>query len=196
MRKPAVFLDKDGTLIHNVPHNVDPARIRLADGAEAGVQRLHRAGYHLVVVSNQSGVAFGRFALDALAAVTHRLHELLAAAGVPLLDAYYCPHHPEGKVPEFTRNCPCRKPRPGLLLRAAREHRLDLAHSWMVGDILDDIEAGHRAGCATVLVDNGNESEWNLAPNRVPHFTAADLLQAAEVICGGRPRAGASWEVS
>lgn len=178
--------------MNNVPYNVDPKRINLARGVPEGLRRLHRAGYQLVVVSNQPGVALGRFSIDALSAVTARLRSLFAELGVPLLDAYYCPHYPEGKVLEFSRTCPCRKPRPGMLLRAAREHQLDLVHSWLIGDILDDIEAGQRAGCVTVLLDNGNENEWNLARNRVPHFTVADLMEAADVICGSRGHPDAS----
>lgn len=188
MRAPAVFLDKDGTLVEDIPYNVDPGRIRLMPGAAEGVRRLHGAGYRLVVVSNQAGVAFGRFSQDALAGVTARLQELFATIGVSLTAAYYCPHHPKGTVAPYGAVCPCRKPRAGLLLRAAREHRLDLARSWLVGDILDDIEAGNRAGCTTVLVDNGHETEWQLAPRRVPHFTVQDLPQAAQVIGGARWR--------
>jgi histidinol-phosphate phosphatase family protein len=115
----AVFLDKDGTLIENVPYNVDPGRIRLTPGAEEGLRRLHAAGYRLIVISNQSGVARGLFPEEALVAVERRLRGLLAEAGVPLLAFYYCPHHPEGVVPGLAVACACRKPEPGLILRAA-----------------------------------------------------------------------------
>jgi histidinol-phosphate phosphatase family protein len=182
MSTPAVFLDKDGTLVENVPYNVDPARIDLCAGALAAVQLLHRCGFALFVVSNQAGVAMGRFPLRALRAVRTRLQTLLAAAGVPLRHMYVCPHHPEGVVPRFSRECDCRKPRPGMLLRAAREHELDLSRSWMLGDILDDVEAGRRAGCRTVLIDNGNETLWQTGPQRTPHLVAGRLDHAARVI--------------
>ncbi len=180
----AVFLDKDGTLIEDVPYNVDPARIRLMPRAAEGLRALDAAGYRLIVVSNQSGVARGYFEEAALAAVETRLRELLAEAGVPLAGFYYCPHHPEGSVPAYAVECACRKPLPGLIERAAREHGIDLAASWLVGDILNDIEAGRAAGCRTVLLDNGHETEWILTPRRRPHHTAADLSEAAAVITG------------
>src|SRR4051794_19576821 len=100
MPDAAVFLDKDGTLVEDVPYNVDPARIRLGPGAAAGLSALHAAGYRLVVVSNQSGVARGLFPVSALVAVADRLRELLDDAGVPLAGFYYCPHHPDGSVRE------------------------------------------------------------------------------------------------
>jgi D-glycero-D-manno-heptose 1,7-bisphosphate phosphatase len=175
----AVFLDKDGTLIDDVPYNVDPSRIRLADGAAAGVVRLHRAGYRVIVVSNQSGVAHGFFAEDALAAVEARLRALLGDLGVPLAGFYYCPHHPGGVVARYRALCGCRKPAPGMLHEAARDLGIDLTASWLVGDILHDIEAGHRAGCRAVLLDNGHETEWDLSGPRTPDHVAADLDAAA-----------------
>jgi len=182
MRRPAVFLDKDGTLIEDVPYCVDPHKLRLLPGALEGLGRLQIAGYQLLVVSNQSGVAHGYFAEAALAAVEARLRALLGAAGIELAGFYYCPHHPAGRVKQYALDCDCRKPAPGLLLRAARELGLELARSWMIGDILHDVEAGHRAGCRAVLIDNGNETEWELTALRAPEVIVADLSQAAAVI--------------
>ena len=108
-----MFLDKDGTIIENVPYNVNPERIRLNPGAEEGLNRLHRAGYLLFVVSNQAGVARGYFPESALQGVEARLRELLAAFGVPLAGFTYCPHHPEGSVEGLSMVCDCRKPAPG-----------------------------------------------------------------------------------
>lgn len=178
----AVFLDKDGTIIENVPYNVDPDRMRLSPGAEEGLTGLHRAGYLLFVVSNQSGVARGFFAESELRGVEARLRELFAGLGVPLAGFAYCPHHPEGTVEEFALACDCRKPAPGMIVRLAAEHDVDPARSWMVGDILDDVEAGRGAGCRTVLVDNGNETTWILTPAREPDYRAADLADAARFI--------------
>src|SRR5437773_11255948 len=104
----AVFLDKDGTLVEDVPYNVDPDRIRLTPGAVAGLFALHAAGYRLVVVSNQSGVARGFFPESALRGVEGRLRELLADAGIPLAGFYYCPHHPQGCVAGLASGCDCR----------------------------------------------------------------------------------------
>jgi histidinol-phosphate phosphatase family protein len=178
----AVFLDKDGTLIEDIPYNVDPEKIRLAPGAAEGLAMLHESGYRLVVVSNQSGVARGHFAEQALAGVERSLRRLLEAFGVPLDGFYYCPHHPDGTVAPYAVECSCRKPAPGMLRRAAAELRLDLSESWMIGDILDDVECGRRAGCRTVLIDNGNETKWKSGRRRRPHHVVADLAEAARRI--------------
>jgi histidinol-phosphate phosphatase family protein len=178
----AILLDKDGTLIEDVPYNVDPDLIRLTDGALDGLRALHDAGYLLIVVSNQSGVARGLFVEEALHPVENRVRAILAAGGVPLAGFYYCPHHPNGRIDQYAVECGCRKPAPGLLERAARDHGVDLARSWMIGDILHDVEAGRRAGCRTILLDVGHETEWELTPTRMPDFTVADLDVAARLI--------------
>ena len=178
----AIFLDKDGTLIEDVPYNVDVARIRFAPGAEHAVPRLADAGYAIAVVSNQAGVARGMFDEASVAAVGHALTERLAALGVGLAGFYYCPHDPAGAVERYRRICGCHKPAPGLLERAASELGIDLEASWMIGDILDDIEAGRRAGCRTILLDAGSETEWRMSRERLPHHVAEDLEEAAELI--------------
>jgi len=180
--RPAVFLDKDGTLLDDVPYNVDPDRMRFAPGAADALALLARHPLRLFVISNQGGVALGRFPYAALERVEARLHAMFASCGATLSGVYWCPHHPLGKVPPYTRRCDCRKPAPGLLLRAAREHDVDLASSWMVGDILDDVEAGNRAGCRTILADCGNETEWQTAPGRVPYALVTNLRDAAQMI--------------
>src|SRR5262249_5341355 len=172
-------LDKDGTLIEDVPYNVDPALIRLGPGVREGLPLLHQRGYRLFVVSNQPGVAHGYFPESALAAVADRLRELLAGLGLPLAGFSSCPHHPNGQRAPFAVACDCRKPAPGMIAQTAEAHGLDLARSWMVGDILDDIQAGRAAGCRTILIDNGNETEWVLTPDRKPKHRAPDLAVAA-----------------
>jgi histidinol-phosphate phosphatase family protein len=179
---PAVFLDKEGTLVEDVPYNVDPTLMRLTPGAEEALRLLHASGLPIFVISNQSGVARGLFADAALEAVEQRLGELFAASGAALAGFYYCPHHPDGAVAEYALACECRKPAAGLILRAAREHGLDLERSWMIGDILDDVEAGRRAGCRTILLDNGHETVWQTGPLRTPHHRAPDLLAAARLV--------------
>jgi D-glycero-D-manno-heptose 1,7-bisphosphate phosphatase len=184
MLKRAVFLDKDGTLLDDVPYNVNPALMHFSRGARESLALFGAHSFTLVVVSNQSGVALGRFSYEALTLVELRLHEMFAACGVMLAGAYWCPHHPNGVVAPHAVACSCRKPEPGLVLKAAREHALDLRQSWFVGDILDDIEAGARAGCRTVLIDNGNETQWRDAPLRRPTLRVPDLYRAALAIVG------------
>jgi D-glycero-D-manno-heptose 1,7-bisphosphate phosphatase len=181
MRK-AIFLDKDGTLIEDVPYNCDVNRICLLPGAREGLRRLQAAGYALIVVSNQPGVAHGFFSTDALDHVETTLRALLADEGVQLDGFYYCPHHPDGRLAGYATVCDCRKPFPGLLVQAASDYGVDLQTSWMVGDILHDVEAGRRAGCRTILIDNGHETEWRLGVHRCPHAMAADLASAADII--------------
>ncbi len=194
MGRKAVFLDKDGTLIEDVPYNVDPRRIELAPKAPEALRLLQSLGYVLIVVSNQPGVALGYFPETALSGVELRLDELLAVHGVQLAGFYYCPHYPLAGAPRLGGPCGCRKPAPGLLLRAVADHGIQLRESWLVGDILDDIEAGRRAGCRTVLVDRGGETEWRRSPERTPDYIVGDLLEAAERIAAasGRPSTAAS----
>jgi D-glycero-D-manno-heptose 1,7-bisphosphate phosphatase len=180
--KRAVFLDKDGTLIDDVPYNVDPALLRLAQGAGPALRLMQDMGYRLIVVSNQSGVARGLFSEAALPPLFAALQGMLAREGVSLDGWYWCPHHAQGETAGYAIECGCRKPMPGMLLQAAREHGIDLARSWMVGDILNDVEAGRRAGCRTVLIDNGNETEWLRAPLRTPDISVPDLLSAARAM--------------
>jgi histidinol-phosphate phosphatase family protein len=136
----------------------------------------------IFVISNQGGVARGRFEIGALDDVEARLHELVASCGATLSGVYWCPHDTQGSVAPYNRACDCRKPAPGMLLSAAREHDLALDRSWFIGDILDDVEAGRRAGCRTVLIDNGNETVWRRGPLREPHVVAADMHRAALAI--------------
>ncbi|MEF7615747.1 HAD-IIIA family hydrolase [Aquincola sp. MAHUQ-54] len=176
----AVFLDKDGTLVEDVPFNVDPALLRFTPRALPALRRLAEAGYLLVIVTNQSGLALGRFT----SAQFLRLRDALLArlrdeGGIDVAGVFACPHAPAAAG---DAGCACRKPAPGLLALAARTHGIDLSRSWMVGDILDDVEAGRRAGCRTVLLDRGGETRWQLSPLRLPHRVCTDLAQAAQAI--------------
>lgn len=188
----AVFLDKDGTLVVDVPYNVDPAYIQPYPETFEVLSRLSGMGYRLVVVSNQPGVAQGYFDEPAVQKAVNALRGLAAQHGVELAGIYYCPHHPDGKISHYARACDCRKPRAGLIQRAIHDLNIDPARSWMIGDILNDIEAGNRAGCQTILVDRGNETEWVQGPFRRPHHVVADLRGALRHIRRPAPEQMAS----
>lgn len=182
MKLKAVFLDKDGTLIPDIPYNVDTGKIILNEDVIEGLQLLQSYGYLLVVVSNQSGIAHGYFTTDQLNEVKNSIYSKCMQMGIYLDGFFYCPHHPEGSIHEYKGDCDCRKPRPGLILRAARDMDIDLSASWMIGDILNDVEAGNRAGCKSIMINNGNETEWAPGTNRVPEYFAKDLAEAARYI--------------
>jgi D-glycero-D-manno-heptose 1,7-bisphosphate phosphatase len=182
MKLKAVFLDKDGTLIPDIPYNVDSNKVTLSDGVIEGLQLLQSYGYLLVIVSNQSGIAHGYFTEEQLNRVKEKINSMCSKMGIYLDGFYYCPHHPQGIVEGYNADCDCRKPNPGLLLKAAGDMDIDLADSWMIGDILHDVEAGNRAGCKTILINNGNETEWLPGEKRVPEYFASDLTEAAKYI--------------
>lgn len=181
--KKAIFLDKDGTLIRDVPYNTDPEKIELLAGVLLGLQRLHSRGYMFFIVTNQSGVAKGYFDEQALEGVAERMRQLLGEYGVTLSGFYFCPHHPDGSVKSYSRYCDCRKPSPGLLLKAAGAYGINLKESWMLGDILDDVEAGNRAGCRTILIDPlGQERRRMSGGYRTPSFIAENFGEATDLV--------------
>lgn len=177
--RAAVFVDKDGTLVKNVPYNVDPALLQFEPRALEALSALVAAGYAIAIITNQSGLARGLFTLNEFKALGRALQRRLQAAGVPLAGLYFCPH---GPGPDGEPTCSCRKPMPGLLHRAAQVHRFDLNRSWMVGDTLDDVEAGRRAGCRSILYDSGGETVWRSSPLRKPHAHVSSWDQVAGVI--------------
>lgn len=178
----ALFLDRDGTLVRARHFPSRPEELEIFAGVAPLLAQFHRAGFRIVIVTNQSGLALGYFDAAALEAMHAHLRQELARQGATITAIYYCPHDPAGRVPGLAIPCDCRKPRPGMLLRAAAEHELDLARSWLVGDILHDIEAGRRAGCRTALVNNGGETEWIAGPYRAPQIVAPDTVAALRSI--------------
>ena len=178
MSRPAAFVDRDGTIIEELDYLADPARVRLLPGAAEGLRRLAAAGYALVIVTNQSGIARGLFGEDEFQAVQTRLSELLAADGVAITAVYHCPHHPR-----FTGPCDCRKPGTGLFRRAIAELDLDPARSIYVGDRLRDVAAADDLGGRAFLVRTGyGAREAEAAPARVE--VVEDLRELAGVIAG------------
>jgi D-glycero-D-manno-heptose 1,7-bisphosphate phosphatase len=155
--------------------------LRLYDGLGPYLRCLQQAGFRLVVVTNQSGIARGYFTAADLRRMHAHLAAQLARLGVRLDAIYHCPHHPDGAIPELAVRCTCRKPQPGMVLRAAADLGLDARRSWLVGDILDDVEAGKRAGCRTILVDLGTEPPPERAARR-PDYVARDTRHALQII--------------
>lgn len=146
----AVFLDRDNTLIDNDGDLGDPERVRLLAGVGDALRKLREAGFLLVVVSNQGGVARGAFSETDVEAVNARITGLLGPGVIERF--YWCPYHPDGSVEPYRREHSWRKPQPGMLVAAQRDLDLDLGRSWMIGDKPRDVEAGRAAGCRTVLV--------------------------------------------
>lgn len=181
----AVFIDRDNTIIHNDADLGDPQEVRLMQGAAAGIASLRGLGFRIIVVTNQGGVARGKYGEDDVKLVHDRVSQLLASqANGAIVDAYYfCPFHPEGTVPRYKREHPWRKPQPGMLLQAAEDHKIDLAMSWMIGDSPRDIQAGRAAHTRTILIGQGaGQGELPLDPDARPDFTANNLVEAARII--------------
>ncbi len=186
---PAIFLDRDGTIIREVHYISRPEQVELIPGAARAIARLRAAGFACVVVSNQSGVGRGMLTGSDMWSVQHEVERQLAAAdpGAVLTASYFCtfapPKDSDTAADRRSRiDHPDRKPAPGMLLRAARKHGLDLARSWMIGDMESDIRAGQNAGVqATVHVLTGHGGTQPSASRLATH-TVPDLLHAADLI--------------
>jgi len=187
--RPAVFLDRDGTINENVFNPASgrweaPLRVmqfHLVSGAVDAMRRLQEAGFLLILVSNQPNYALGKATLQEMAAIHDRLLDRLSASSVVLDDAFYCYHHPNGHVPEFSGPCACRKPSPHFLEIARDRHGIAMARSWMVGDRASDVACGQNAGVRTAFLT----STGHIVPDpaaRPPDFQAAGLSEAVDRI--------------
>jgi D-glycero-D-manno-heptose 1,7-bisphosphate phosphatase len=192
MSRPAIFMDRDGTICEEVGYVNHLSRSRLLPGSVEAIRLANDAGFLVVVASNQSGVARGLFDEALVQAVNRQMVARVQEAGARIDAVYFCPHHPREGAPPFRMDCECRKPRPGMLLQAAREHDVDLRSSWMIGDSLVDLEAAAAAGAAPVHVLTGYGRglvEHHGARFRVaPAHTAEDLLAAVRFIVGAGVR--------
>ena len=174
----AIFLDRDNTLISNDGDLGDPADVVLLDGVTQGLERLRSMGFELVVVTNQGGVARGHYGEKDVERVHERLQELVGEASP--LHFYYCPFHPRGTVTEYTREHPWRKPAPGMLYAAAQRLALDLSQCWVIGDQHRDMEAGHAAGCRTILFSHPRTKANDRKKD--PDHTVETFGEAVEII--------------
>ena len=177
--RPAVFVDRDNTLIDDPGYISDPDQVHLLDGVADGLRRLREAGLPVIIVSNQSGVARGMFTEQDLETIHQRLRSDLQEQAADVDAIYYCPYleGPEAVVEEYRRDSNLRKPKPGMLLKAAREMNIDLIRSWMIGDSDRDAQAGRTAGCRTILtwrVDN--------TQNSVADYVTRDFSTAVDIV--------------
>jgi histidinol-phosphate phosphatase family protein len=186
--RPAVFLDRDGTLIESVPYLSDPSAVRLLPGAAEALVRLRASGFACVLVTNQSAIGRGLITVGRLGEIHDELNRQLATAGAALDAIYYCPEAPAIDDPTVVEHDD-RKPGPGLLIRAARELGLDLGASYMIGDIISDVLAGINAGCrASILVRKGPGSVETEREHPSSFVVADDLAAAADLILNATPR--------
>lgn len=186
MKKPAVFIDRDGTINEQMGYINHLSRFVILPGVVEALRLLNEKGFHAVIVSNQSGVARGYFPLD----LVHDVHDFLRASlkkdRVTLDGIFFCPHHPNGSVPEFSKPCNCRKPKTGLIDQACRSLEIDLQNSYAIGDRCDDIEFARRARIDGILVKTGyglGEIQYLLPQIKAkPVYIAEDLLHAVQWI--------------
>ena len=178
---PAMFLDRDGVIIENAHYLERLSDVCLIPGAAQAIRRLNNAHVPVFVVTNQSGVARGYFPESFIRDTHAHLDEMLALEGAHVDGWYFCPHHPSEGIDGYRLDCACRKPKPGMLFAAARDHDLDLSRSWLIGDNLTDCQAGAAAGCRTVLVRTGHGRSMMLPDDR----THLNLLAVVDALPDG-----------
>jgi D-glycero-D-manno-heptose 1,7-bisphosphate phosphatase len=187
-----VFLDRDGVineLIYYPEHGVVDSpftaeQFQLLPGVCEAINKFHELGFKVIIVSNQPGMAKGYLSQETFDKIKEKMNDELAREGASCDGEYYCFHHPEAKVERLKANCGCRKPKPGLLLQAAKDLDIDLPQSWMIGDGLTDVQAGKSAGCQTILLGKMKCELCHLMDEQDarPDFVAANLLEAANLV--------------
>jgi D-glycero-D-manno-heptose 1,7-bisphosphate phosphatase len=183
--KRAVFFDRDGTINEEVGYIKDLTDLKLIKGAADSINKLRDAGFLVILITNQSGPARGYYSEEWVKSLNNRVQELLIQEGTKLDEMYYCPHLPDGTVPEYTKVCDCRKPEIGLFLQARAKYDIDLNNSFMVGDKATDVEAGHNAGCKSILLKTGYgtqvlDGSYQSLPKA--DYVADDIVDAVEWI--------------
>lgn len=186
--KRAIFIDRDGTISEEVGYINHPSRFRLYSYSGPAIKRLNDSGWLAVVVTNQAGVARGYFSEELITKVHEKMEHELDKQNARLDAVFYCVHHPSVGEPPYRADCDCRKPKPGLITRAAAELDIDLAKSWMIGDRYSDIELAHNAGIKSAFVLSGyGKGEWEhqrASWAYQPDLIAKDLFEAVKVIVG------------
>jgi histidinol-phosphate phosphatase family protein len=170
MGNKAVFVDRDGTMAIDAHYCSRPEDFQLYPNTTKGLKLLKQHGYKLIVITNQSGIGRGIFTEETLKVIHDKMNKDLAEDGVCVDGIYYCPHHPD-------ENCDCRKPKPKMVMKAVRDHDIDLGQSFVIGDLQMDIDLGKNIGCPVIWIDNAA-----FTYNDPPDAIASDLLEAAELI--------------
>ena len=171
MASRTVFVDRDGTMAKDVNYCRHPDDFELFLNTARAIKLLNQHGFKVIVITNQSGIARGYFTEETLAQIHEKMKSELAKEGACIDGIYYCPHHPDD-------NCDCRKPKPKLVLQAAKEHDIDLKHSFVVGDLPLDIDMGKAVGCKTILLLDSPQEDMNISPD----YIASDLLEATQYV--------------
>ena len=182
MSDKAIFLDRDDTLIEDPGYINSPEQVKLLDGVAEALVELKALGYKLIVVTNQSAVARGIVTEKVLGEIHKRLEQLLAEKKAFLDRIYYCPYHPDGVIAKYRKESDCRKPNPGMLLRAAEEMDIDLGQSWCVGNSISDMKAGSRAGCKTILIDLPSHKQQLEPGQSMPDYKAVNIKEVVNII--------------
>ncbi len=192
MKNKAVFLDRDGVLNEIVYHKemgiVDSPftveQFKLLPEIGNAVNRFHDQGFKVILVSNQPGLAKDNYDMNIFEKIKEKLENELAKVGAKLDAEYYCFHHPEAKIEKYKKICDCRKPKPGMILQAAKDHNIDISKSWMIGDGINDIQAGIAAGCKTILIGRMKCDLCKILEDEgvKPDFIAANLFKASLII--------------
>ncbi len=176
----AVFLDRDGTIIEDVGYPHERSKIKFLPGVSKAIKLLNENGFKVIVITNQAGVARGYFTEETVREINRYVQESLAKQGAFIDMIYYCPHHIEGIIEEYSKECYCRKPNPGMIEQAVLEFGIDLKNSFVIGDKISDIEAGQRAGCKTILLAGENHLNNERKITLISEHAAPDLYEAVK----------------
>jgi D-glycero-D-manno-heptose 1,7-bisphosphate phosphatase len=184
----AIFIDRDGVITQEPPYYAHKlSELNFVANAARAIGLLNENGFVVIVVSNQAGIAHGYYQEEDTLLFNQAVEENLSKMGARIDATYYCPHHPEAKIERYRVNCSCRKPEPGMLIKASEELNIDLKQSFMIGDKLSDIEAGKKAGCRTIMVRTGQGVE-ELERNQITcDYVANDLYGAVQHILSSSP---------
>lgn len=178
----AVFLDRDGTIIEDTGYPHQREKIKFLPGASAAISLLNKNGFKVIITTNQSGVARGYFTEETVEEINRYIQESLVKQGAVIDKIYYCPHHVDGIIKEYRKECYCRKPNPGMIEEAISEFGIDPKDSFLIGDKISDIGAGHRAGCKTILLKDEIPPDDEMETTLVPDYIAVNLYEAVKLV--------------